>query len=177
MLMRPSELARFWELHPKTVYLWIKAGRLPAVKTPGAQFRVRSEDLPAFCEKSGLSLPPALHAASRRVAILGAGAAAQRTMKKVLKGRDLVVAWYPSALEGLVAIAESPPSLVVVDAASIDAEATVRALRRGKGTRRVAILAYQLPSAARAGATLRAGAKWALVKERDLAATLEAALP
>lgn len=176
-MLRPSELARFWELHPKTVYLWIKAGRLRAIKTPGAQYRVRSEDLPAICDELGLPLPPALVATSSRVTILGAGATAQRTMRKALKGKELAVAWYANALEGLVAAAEAPPALVVVDAASVDAEAAVRALRRGKATRDVPILVYQLASAARAGAVVRAGAKWALVKERALAATLEEALP
>jgi len=177
MLLRPSELARFWELHPKTVYLWIKAGRLTAVKTPGAQYRVRSADLPAFCERSGLPLPPEIQATTVRVMILGAGATAQRTMKKVLKGKAVVTAWFASALEGLVAAAESPPSLLVLDASSVDAEGTVRALRRGKGTRGVPILAFQLPSAARASATLRAGAKWAIVRERELGPALDAALP
>src|SRR5690606_19450022 len=39
-LLRPSELARVWELHPKTVYAWIKEGKLPAIKTPGSQYRL-----------------------------------------------------------------------------------------------------------------------------------------
>ena len=43
-LLRPSELARFWELHPKTVYHWIREGKLPAFRTPGAQYRVRTDD-------------------------------------------------------------------------------------------------------------------------------------
>ena len=31
-LLRPSELARIWELHPKTVYLWIREGKLRACR-------------------------------------------------------------------------------------------------------------------------------------------------
>ena len=31
-LLRPSELARIWELHPKTVYLWIREGKLQYVE-------------------------------------------------------------------------------------------------------------------------------------------------
>src|SRR5919107_1831071 len=59
-LLRPSELARMWELHPKTVYLWIREGKLPAIKTPGAQYRVRTDDARAYCEKNGLPMPRAI---------------------------------------------------------------------------------------------------------------------
>ena len=54
-LLRPSELARIWELHPKTVYLWIREGKLPAIKTPGAQYRIRAGDARAYCEKNSLA--------------------------------------------------------------------------------------------------------------------------
>jgi len=176
MLLRPSELARFWELHPKTVYLWIKDGRLRAVKTPGAHYRVRSEDVPAFCDASGLPLPPQVAVTSRRAAILGGGPSALRTIRRALKAHGVGAAPYPSALEGLLAVAAAPPSLLVIDAAAIDVEEAVRALRRTKATRAVPILVYGAPSAARAEAALRAGAGWAVVREKDLAAALDAAL-
>jgi excisionase family DNA binding protein len=176
MLLRPSELARFWELHPKTVYLWIKAGRLPAVKTPGDQFRVRSEDVPAFCNRSGLPLPPALTLETRRVMILGATPGAQRMLRRALKGRDVVVSAFPSALDGLLAAAQTPPSLLVLDASSVDAEDAVRALRRTKATSGVPVLVYQVLSSARAAVIVRAGARWALVRDKELVATLGDAL-
>ena len=176
MLLRPSELARVWELHPKTVYLWIKSGRLPAVKTPGDQFRVRSEDVPVFCEKSGLPLPPALVKQTRRVMLLGVAPAALRILRRALRGRDVLVAAFPSALEGLLAAAQTPPSLAVLDASTLDAEEAVRALRRTKGTASVPVLVYQLPSGARAAAAVRAGARWALVRDKDLLPTLAEAL-
>jgi excisionase family DNA binding protein len=176
MLLRPSELARFWELHPKTVYLWIKDGRLRAVKTPGEHYRVRAEDVPAFCDASGLPLPPQITAQARRAALLGGAPSALRTIRRALKAHGYGVAAYASALEGLLATVSSPPSLVVLDAGSLDAEEASRALRRTKATRAVPILVHGVTSAARADLALRAGASWAVVREKDLAEALETAL-
>ena len=176
MLLRPSQLARYWEVHPKTVYLWIKAGRLPAVKTPGEQYRVRQEDVPAFCAKNGLPLPPGLQSSRRRVVVLGAEADAQRAMRRVLRGKAVDVSWFASAFDGLVATAESPPALVVLDARAVDVEALLHALRRARTTRSVPVLAYQVTTAARITKTMRAGATWALGKDADLGAALLLAL-
>jgi excisionase family DNA binding protein len=178
MLLRPSELARLWELHPKTVYLWIKAGRLRAVRTPGEQYRVRIEDLPGFCAKSGLPLPPQLVPAAghRRVMILGASAPRERAMRRALKAHDVLVTAHASALDGMLAAATSPPSLLVLDGTSVPPEEAVRALRRAKATRSTPIVVYQLPSAQRAEAVARAGATWALVRDRELLETLATAL-
>jgi excisionase family DNA binding protein len=176
MLLRPSELARFWELHPKTVYLWIKEGRLRAVKTPGEHYRVRAEDVPAFCDASGLPLPPQITATGRRAALLGGAPSALRTIRRALKAHGYTIASYASALEGLLATVTSPPSLLILDAGSIDAEEAVLALRRTKPTRTVPILVHGAATAVRADAALRAGANWAVVREKALAETLDAAL-
>jgi excisionase family DNA binding protein len=176
MLLRPSQLARYWELHPKTVYLWIKAGRLPAVKTPGDQYRVRPEDVPAFCAKNGLPVPPGLQPSRRRVVVIGADADAQRAMRRVLRGKSVDVTWFASAFDGLVAAAESPPFLVVVDGAAVDAEAAILALRRARTTRGVPVLAYHLTTAARIAKATRAGAAWAVGKDVEVGAALLSAL-
>jgi excisionase family DNA binding protein len=176
MLLRPSELARFWELHPKTVYLWIKDGRLRAVKTPGEHYRVRAEDVPAFCDASGLPVPPQISGSGRRAALLGGSPSALRTIRRVLKAHDYAPVPYASALEGLLAAVTSPPSLLILDAGSVDAEEAVRALRRTKATSRLPIVVHGAASAARAEAALRAGATSAVVREKDLADALDAAL-
>jgi excisionase family DNA binding protein len=172
MLLRPSELARFWELHPKTVYLWIKSGRLRAVRTPGEQYRVRSEDVPAFCEKSGLALPPQLAQGVRRVMILGASVPEQRAVRRALKGQDVLVSAYASALDGMLAAAVAPPTLLVVSATSVPPEEAVRALKRARATSSTPIVVYALSSSTRADAVLRAGASAAIVRDRDLTTTI-----
>ena len=85
-LLRPSELARIWELHPKTVYLWIREGKLPAIKTPGAQYRVRTDDARAYCEKNGLPMPRAIASPAGSVAVLGKPSASQRALVEGVQG-------------------------------------------------------------------------------------------
>jgi excisionase family DNA binding protein len=53
-LIRPSQLARFWELNARTLHIWIREGRLLAIRSPGNHFRLRVADVLAFCEREGL---------------------------------------------------------------------------------------------------------------------------
>lgn len=43
-LMTPREVAAHWRVTPDTVVLWILAGRLPAIRTPGGQHRIYEAD-------------------------------------------------------------------------------------------------------------------------------------
>jgi excisionase family DNA binding protein len=149
-LLRPSELARIWELHPKTVYLWIREGKLPAIKTPGAQYRVRSDDARAYCEKNGLTMPRAILSPAGSVAVLGKPSASQRALAKACKARGTAVVTWSSALEGLLAIA---PDVVAIDAEASDVKVidALRALRRTARTAKVPVVIYD--AAPRAGTT------------------------
>ena len=177
MLVRPSELARFWQLHPKTVYLWIRNGRLRAVRTPGDHFRLRVEDVRAFCHANKLAMPPFLVPAVKQVLLIGAPASA-RVVRSALKSSAATVLSHPGAIDALLAAATSAVSLLVIDAAGAPfvLEDAVRALRRAKRTERTPIVVYNVPSAAKADAITRAGATLAIVRERDLGARLLALL-
>ena len=177
MLVRPSELARFWELHPKTVYLWIRDGRLRAVRTPGDHFRVRVEDVRSFCQANKLVMPPFLLPAVRQVLLIGAPAAA-RVVKGALKPSAVAVVAHAGAMDALLAAVTSPASLLVIDAAGAPfvVEDAVRALRRAKVTERTPMVVYNLASVAKADAMMRAGATLAIVRDKDLGARLIALL-
>ncbi len=172
-LVRPSELARFWELHPKTVYLWIREGRLRAVRTPGDHFRLRIEDVRAFCHANHLAMPPFLAPAIKQVLLIGAPAAA-RVVKSALKPSPVALLSHPGPFDGLFAAVASPHTLVVIDAAGAPfvVEEALRALRRAKTTSKTPIVVYNLASAAKVEAAIRAGATAAIVRERDLATRL-----
>ncbi|MDB4944092.1 MAG: hypothetical protein JWP97_3626 [Labilithrix sp.] len=146
-LLRPSELARIWELHPKTVYLWIREGKLPAIKTPGAQYRVRSDDARAYCEKNGLPMPRAIASPAGAVALLGKATASSRALVKACKARGTAVVTWSSALEGLLAIAVDPPDVVAMDAehAEVKVADVVRALRKTQRTTNVPVIVYDAP--------------------------------
>ncbi len=157
-LLRPSELARIWELHPKTVYLWIREGKLPAIKTPGAQYRVRSDDARAYCEKHHLPMSRAIASPAGTVALIGKVGPTQRAIAKACKARGTSVVTWPSVLEGLLGIAAEAPDAVAIDADCADVTAidALRALKRTPRTANVPVVVYDV--AARPSALTKAGA-------------------
>ena len=165
-VIRPSELARFWKLHPKTVYTWIRDGRLIATRSPGNQFRLKVADVRAFCERQHLPIPASVEAPKERVAFIGGGEATRRALKRALKVQAVVVECFDDVYRGLFTAVLAPPTLIAIDASArgIDAERVVRALRATSATARVGILVVDVSSAARCGALLRAGATRALAR-------------
>jgi excisionase family DNA binding protein len=176
-LLRPSQLARFWELHPRTVVQWIHDGRLPAIRTPGGQWRVRSSDLAEHCARASLPVPPFATPARPRVILVGAAAVTVRAVRRALHGSeaaDIVLEAFAEPLDGLFAAVREPPALVAVDASmrEVDALAAVRGLTRAIDG--VCIVAFHATSSKRADVLMQAGATRALVKQREpsLAATI-----
>ena len=143
-LLRPSELARLWELHPKTVYLWIREGKLPAIKTPGAQYRVRSDDARAYCQKNNLPMPRTLASPAGTVAAIGKPSAAIRALAKACKARGTTFLTWPSALEGLLAVAGETPDVLVLDAKLEDVKVAhaLRALKRTSKTSSLPVVVF-----------------------------------
>lgn len=149
-LLRPSELARIWELHPKTVYLWIREGKLPALRTPGAQYRVRTDDARAYCEKNNLKpLPRAMTSPGGTVAAIGKPSAALRAIEKECKERGTSFVAWTSLLEGLLGVAGEAPDVLAIDAKCDEAKLAdvVRALRRTEKTANVGVVVYDSETA------------------------------
>lgn len=143
-LFRPSELARLWELHPKTVYLWIREGKLPAIKTPGAQYRVRAGDARAYCEKNNLPMPRLLASPAGTVAAIGKPSAALRALAKACKARGTTFLSWPSGLEGLLAVAGETPDVLVIDAKVEDVKVAqaLRALKKTSKTSSLPVVVF-----------------------------------
>jgi excisionase family DNA binding protein len=170
--VRPSELARHWGVHPRTVTAWIKDGRLPGVRTPGDQFRVRTDDVIGFCEASGLTPPPWALPATRQLLLAGVPASLARAAKRAARAIGVEARALP-ALEGLFSAITSPPDVLLLDArsGSLDIEEAVRALRKSI---RATKLLVAFGSTARTESLLRAGAARVMVDgeaERDIVAT------
>lgn len=144
-LLRPSELARAWELHPKTVYLWIREGRLPAIKTPGDQYRVRTDDARAYCEKNNLPMPRAVAAPGGTVAIVGKLSPTIRSLTRAAKNRGASVLTFPTVLEGLVGVAAAAPDVVVLDARATDVKPqdAIRTWRKHPRTAALPIVVFE----------------------------------
>jgi len=104
-LLRPSALARFWELNPRTLPEWIKAGRLVAIRSPGGHYRVRPSDVRDFCAREGLRVPPFAREDATRVVLAGIAATGERAVEKAVAGKSVGLASFASAMEGIVAAA------------------------------------------------------------------------
>ncbi|HVJ89926.1 MAG TPA: helix-turn-helix domain-containing protein [Labilithrix sp.] len=159
-LLRPSELARIWKLHPKTVYLWIREGKLPALRTPGAQYRVRTDDARAYCEKNNLPpLPRAVTSPGGTVAAIGKPGASLRALAKACKARGTSFVAWASVLEGLLGVAGEAPDVLAIDARCDEAKLTdvLRALRRTESTANVAVVVYDA-DASKSSAVAKLGA-------------------
>src|SRR5688572_30839654 len=144
-LMRPSELARLWELHPKTVYLWIREGKLPALRTPGSQYRVRTDDARAYCEKNNLPpLPRAVTSPGGTIAAIGKPGASLRALARACKARGTTLVTWPSVLEGLLGVGGEVPEVLAIDARCDDVRLAdgMRALRRTSSLADLAVVVY-----------------------------------
>ena len=143
-LLRPSELARLWELHPKTVYLWIREGKLPAIKTPGAQYRVRSDDARAYCEKNNLPMPRSLASPAGTVAAIGKPGPTTRALAKACKARGTTFLTWATALEGLLAVAGETPDVLVLDAKLEDVKVAqaLKALKKTSKTSSLPVIVF-----------------------------------
>lgn len=176
-LVRPSRLARFWELHPKTLYVWIREGRLAAVRTPGDQFRLRPADVRAFAESAGLPVPPFILAAPRRAHAAAVAGPWLRALRRALKDAEVALDAHERSIDALLAAVAAPPALLALDAAlgGLDLEDAVRALRRREATARLPVMVVNVTSVARADALLRAGATHAHAKGKEKEALAEIA--
>jgi excisionase family DNA binding protein len=163
-LLRPSSLARFWELQQKTVIQWIHDGRLPAVRSPGGQWRVRGGDLVDFCAQARLPLPPSARPRTPRLHVIGARPPAMRAIKRALRDVSVVIDAASEPLDGLLGAVRSPPSALAIDASSraIDPQAAVRALRKNDAG--FPIVVFGVTTDARARALVKAGATRAIAK-------------
>lgn len=51
-LLRASQVAALFGVHPKTVYAWIKAGKLDEIRTPLGGIRIATEQVMALLKPS-----------------------------------------------------------------------------------------------------------------------------
>jgi excisionase family DNA binding protein len=193
-LLRLSQLARFWELNPRTIMGWIRQGRLAAIRSPGNHFRVRVADVRAFCEREGKPVPPFVGPPARRLLVAVPPGAANavpvlRTSRRSpsgllldgllvngLKLPAVAVEGHAGPYRALVAAAAGGASLLVLPASAVrfDTEAALAALRQAPGTARLPVVVVGAATRARAEALLRAGATRVLLRSRasDLPAIL-----
>lgn len=160
-LLRLSQLARFWELNPRTIMGWIRQGRLLAIRSPGNHFRVRAADVRDFCEREGRALPPFAALPVKRLLTAA-------PLPRGLKLPGAVVEVHEGPYEALVTAGAGGASLLVLPASSrgFDAVAALAALRRAAPTASLPVLVVGVATQSRADTLQRAGATRTLARSR-----------
>jgi excisionase family DNA binding protein len=170
-LVRLSELARFWKLHPRTLQAWIHQGRLVAIRSPGNHFRLRIADVRAFCEREGMAVPPFIATPTKRAVLATASDPLVRSVARALKGNVTLDAFL-DPYAAVVAVADRPTDLFAVSAAfpRFDAAAATRALKANPDASALVVVAFDVTSRAQATALESAGAcrTFTRVREQDL---------
>jgi excisionase family DNA binding protein len=162
-LIRPSELARFWELNPRTLHIWIREGRLLAIRSPGNHFRLRAADVLAFCEREGLPVPPFVSPPPRRVILASAPPPLRRAVARALE-TGVAIEAHADPYAAIVAAAAEPTAILALSARPphFDVLAAVRAFKRTPATTALVVVAFDVPSRPQVVALEQAGAARAI---------------
>lgn len=142
-LLRLAEIAKLFQVHPKTAYYWFRSGRLSGAQSPGGLIRVRPEDVVEMCRASDTPVPESLGAFRPRAHVVEVSKGALRGFVKTAKSNGFEVHTYGSLFDALLATGETPPALLVVEVTDpcVDIAHLVAALRRRSATRRTRVFA------------------------------------
>lgn len=177
-LLRLAQVAAMLQVHPKTVYYWVRTGRLNALTSPGGLLRVRAEDARALCQSAGMPVPAELAMVKRRVHVVESDKNVARSLVRNLKAKGFDVRTFEDPYEALIATAKEPPELLIVDvraegATSFESSRAIAALRRDEMTKRTRILVWSDVEASEQAALLEAGVE-AVIPRADAAALTKA---
>ena len=108
-----GQAAAFLGAAQSTVRKWADAGRLPAFYTPGGHRRFRRDDLEAFL--AGPRTAPRASRAAPTVLVVDDDAGLREFIRANLEAEGFSVREAGSAAEGLAALDEEPPDLILLD--------------------------------------------------------------
>lgn len=174
-LLRLAQVAAMLQVHPKTVYYWVRTGRLNALTSPGGLLRVRAEDARALCQSAGMPVPADLATVRRRVHALEPDKAVGRSLVRNLKAKGFDVRTFDDPFELVIATAKEPPELLIIDvkAPHVDARRALAALRRDDATKRTRVIVWSDLDGDETAALLEAGVD-SVVPRGDAAALAKA---
>ena len=107
-----GQAAKYLGVAQSTIRKWSDLGRLPAFYTPGGHRRYRRSDLDAFLERSG---PGGKTRQGPGVLIVDDDPGVRGFVRASLELEGYVVREAASAEEGLAALEEQPPDLILLD--------------------------------------------------------------
>jgi excisionase family DNA binding protein len=134
-----GQAAAFLGAAQSTVRKWADGGQLPAFYTPGGHRRFRRSDLEAF-----LAVPRGGQAARPGVLVVDDDAGLREFIRVNLEREGYSVREAASAEEGLRALAEEPPDLILLDVMMprVDGWEMLRAVQERHGVEAIPVIMY-----------------------------------
>ena len=97
--LKPSEIARYCDVHQRTVSRWIASGELVGHKLPGrGNYRVQVSDFINFLKKQNMPISDSL-SLQKQVLIIDDEVNVRSSIKRTLKNKILVLLKLPVALK------------------------------------------------------------------------------
>jgi excisionase family DNA binding protein len=106
-----GQAAKYLGVAQSTIRKWSDVGRVPAFYTPGGHRRYRRGDLDAFLERSG----PGRGRTGPLVLVVDDDPGVRQVVRANLEGEGYAVREAGSAAEGLAALEEEAPDLLLLD--------------------------------------------------------------
>jgi excisionase family DNA binding protein len=167
-----GQAAKYLGVAQSTIRKWSDLGRVPAFYTPGGHRRYRRADLDAFLERSGPGKP----ARGPMVLVVDDDAQVREVVRVNLEMEGYAVREAANAEEGLAALEEDAPDLILLDVMmpQVDGWEMLRRVqeRHGIGSIPVVMFSGKVDEAARVEATER-GAQGFIGKPFDLRSLIE----
>jgi excisionase family DNA binding protein len=109
-----GQAAKYLGMAQSTIRKWSDSGRLPAFYTPGGHRRYRRNDLDQFLERGGAAAPRRSEG-RRRILIVDDDERLREFVRVNLELEGYSVREAASAEEGLSALDDEPPDLILLD--------------------------------------------------------------
>ena len=169
-----GQAAAFLGAAQSTVRKWADQQRLPVFRTPGGHRRFRRTDLEAFLAGE-TSPPPAGRRASASVLVVDDDAGLREFVRVNLEAEGYSVREAASASEGLAALGEEPPDLILLDVMmpQMDGWEMLRRVQGRHGVDAIQVIMYS-GKLDEAGKAEERGAQAFIGKPFDAAKLLEA---
>ncbi len=138
--LRLGQAARYLGVAQSTLRKWSDLGRVPAFYTPGGHRRYRRRDLDAFLERSG----PAGKPTGPRVLIVDDDERLRELVRVNLELEGYAVRAAASAEEGLAAVEQQSPDLILLDVMmpGIDGWEMLRRLQERHGIGAIPVIMF-----------------------------------
>jgi excisionase family DNA binding protein len=139
-----GQAAAFLGAAQSTVRKWADGERLPTFYTPGGHRRFRRSDLEAFLAEPRATQRPARAPGGAKVLVVDDDAGLREFVRASLEPEGISVREAASASEGLAALEEEPPDVVLLDGMmpSMDGWEMLRRVHERHGVDAIQVIMY-----------------------------------